>query len=343
MAHRLNVIVSALAVLFRIVGAVGTVGIVACGDDSNAPCRVAADCASGLCLPSGLCAAPPTSDATDAEDTADATDFGGDLLGDTTSDTASTDTGDAPNPGDASDAADTDGGPIVCLPNRDGTITRSEVPIAPDLQATYLIATDVDFDSRGTPDADPRWDLDQTFTGDTKVLVTTLDPHDTWYGPTFPTATYATRLAQDSDLLGVFEAKSDGLFLLGVVSPEGGLFRTELTYDPPAKLMAYPLALNTTWASTSTITGLTSGVISYVTETYEGTVDNRGTLATPFADFDAFRVVLTLDRLVGAVPYSDVSHLFVTECFGTVATLRSPAYASGPEFTTASELRRLSP
>lgn len=316
----------------------------ACAGDSTAPCRVAADCASGLCLPSGLCAAPTDADV--GTDVVTLEDGQGDAATSELGDDAplsetGPDTGLAPDgapPADGSDAS-----PVLCLPDRDGTIRRAEVPVAPNLQATYLIASDVSVDSRGEPGADPRWDLAQSFAGDTKVLVTTLDPHPTWYGPSFPTATYSTRLSQDTDLLGVFEAREDGLYLLGVVSPEAGLLRTELAYDPPARLMAYPLSVGTTWASTSTVTGLTNGVPTLATETYEGSVDARANLATPFSDFDVLRVVLTLDRWVGAALYFDVQHLFVTECFGTVASLRSKAYVSGPEMSSASELRRLSP
>lgn len=331
----------------------------ACGEDEAGPCRVAADCASGICLPDGRCALFPEGDGEvlvpdtpdgevpDGETSDDAAEVEpGDVdTADTVDvDTTETSVPDAPDSSETT-SPETDGSDTTqsCLPQGDGRVTRAEVPIAPGLQATFLVASDVDFDTRGDAQAAVRWDLEQSFAGDTKVLVTTLDPADTWYGPLFPTATYATRLAEGQDLLGVFEAKDDGLYLLGVVSPEDGLFRTELTYDPPAKLMAYPLELDTTWTSTSSISGLTSGVLTFASETYEGLVDARGVLSTPFADFDVLRVVLTLDRWVGAALYFDVSQLFVTECFGTVATLRSEAYVSGPEMTTVGELRRLSP
>ncbi|HRE91803.1 MAG TPA: hypothetical protein PK095_21975 [Myxococcota bacterium] len=350
----------ALTVVSALVLFASALGSGGCGEDEAGPCRVAADCASGICLPDGRCAlfpegdgevlVPETTETTDGETAADGADIPEVEPGDTdvTADTDPTDTAGAP---DSSDTPDTDGandtsGPDTtgtCLPQGDGRVTRAEVPIAPGLQATFLVASDVDFDTRGDAQAAVRWDLEQSFAGDTKVLVTTLDPSDTWYGPLFPSATYATRLAEGQDLLGVFEAKDDGLYLLGVVSPDDGLFRTELTYDPPAKLMAYPLELDTSWTSTSSVSGLTSGVVTFASETYEGLVDARGVLSTPFADFDALRVILTLDRWVGAALYFDVSHLFVTECFGTVATLRSEAYVSGPEMTTLGELRRLSP
>ena len=349
---------SALIIVSALV--VAAPGLVGCGEDEAGPCRVAADCASGVCLPDGRCALFPDGDGevlvpdggeiTDGETPADGLDASEVEPGDTgdTGDTDPAEVADTDGQPDTSDTALPDGNDVsdtsgTCLPQGDGRVTRAEVPIAPGLQATFLIASDVEFDTRGDSEAAVRWDLQQSFAGDTRVLVSTLDPSDTWYGPLFPTATYATRLTDGQDLLGVFEAKDDGLYLLGVVSPEDGLFRTELTYDPPARLMAYPLELDTSWTSTSSVSGLTSGVLTFASETYEGLVDARGVLSTPFADFDALRVILTLDRWVGAALYFDVSHLFVTECFGTVATLRSESYVSGPEMTTVGELRRLSP
>ena len=276
-------------------------------------------------------------------------------MGDATADgadaaaTDATAAGDGTTIGDATatavdSASDSETHPNVCAPNHDGQITRAEIPIAPDLQATFLVAANVTFDTRATTSgAGPSWDLSGSYAGDAKVLVEPLDPAEQWFGADFPNATYATKLAADSTLLGVFQAKDDGLYLLGVASAEDGLTKTELTYTPPAKLLGYPLAVAASWTSTSTVSGLTSGVATLATETYSGTVDARGTVKTPFADFDALRVIVTLNRWIGAVFYNDVQQLFVTECFGTIASVRSAAYQTGPEFTSAAELRRLSP
>ncbi len=312
----------------------GLVSMSACGGDDTAPCSVPADCASGVCLPDGTCAAP----APDAEiDTSgvlfpDAPDI---LPTDSTSSDPLTDTTPEVPP---------DTGPSeACLPNGDGRITRLEVPIAPELRATWLVAENADFESTGTPNATPRWDLSTTFANDARVLLETRAPSSFWFADVFPAATYVSLLEVGGDLFGAFEARDDGLYLLGVASETDGLTRTELVYDPPAKLMSFPLELDASWTTTSTISGLTNGVPSLVTETWTGEVDARGEVSTPFADFDALRVNLRLDRLVGAVPYFEVQHLFVTECFGTIASLRSEGYVAGPEFSTAAELRRLAP
>src|SRR5258705_111560 len=77
----------------------------------------------------------------------------------------------------------------------------------------------------------------------------------------FASATYAAPLAASSDLVGVFRVASDRVELLGVVSPDAGPTRTELTYDPPARILALPFGAASSWTSTSTVSGIAQGVI----------------------------------------------------------------------------------
>jgi hypothetical protein len=309
-------------------------GTVACGGDTLSPCSVPADCASGVCLPDGTCAAPTPDAEVDTNS----------VLFPDAPDIIASDSAEPDTLADISRDATPDTGPSpACLPDGDGLITRAEIPIAPELRATWLIAKNASFETAGTPNTTPRWDLSTAFPGDARVLLETRAPSSFWFAEVFPTASYASLLEVGGDLFGAFEARNDGLYLLGVASETDGLTRTELVYDPPAKLMSFPLELDASWTTTSTITGLTNGVPSLVTETWTGKVDARGEVSTPFADFDALRINLRLDRLVGAVPYFEVQHLFVSECFGTVASLRSEGYVAGPEFSDAAELRRLAP
>lgn len=48
-------------------------------------------------------------------------------------------------------------------------------------------------------------------------------------------------------------------------------------------------------------------------------------------------------RTVGAVPTVTRTYAFVTECFGTVATVVSRPNELSDEFTATSEIRRLAP
>jgi hypothetical protein len=179
--------------------------------------------------------------------------------------------------------------------------------------------------------------------GDHDALVETLAPEGQWWAPRFPGATYAARLTDDSDLLGVFEVTDTALLLRGVVSPADGAGRTELTYDPAVEVLRFPLRSAATWTTTSTVSGVASGVPGAYTERYDSQVDASGELITPFATFPVLRVRVVLTRTVGLVVTTVRTFAFVTECFGTVASVRSRDNETSSEFTRAAEARRLAP
>jgi hypothetical protein len=91
------------------------------------------------------------------------------------------------------------------------------------------------------------------------------------------------------------------------------------------------------------VSGTASGVAAFYTEKYDQKVDARGELVTPFGSFDVLRVKVVLTRTVGAVITVTRTYAFVTECFGTVASITSNANELQEEFTTAAELRRITP
>ena len=276
----------------------------ACGSESV--CRVAADCMGGVCGTDGVCLS-----AGDA----------------------------APGlpDGQASDAA------VVCNPNSDGSVDRSEYPARAGLSATYRVATDATVSTMGIgAGVDRAWDFSSALASDTDIEVVLRNPSAEWFGGVFPAATYTTQLSAESDLLGVFQVTSDALLLLGVVSPIAGVFRTELEYDPPVRVIRFPLQNSATWSDTSTVSGLASGVVSVYTEDYQTTVDAVGEVTTPFGVFPTLRVRVELQRTVGLATVTKRSFLFVSECFGSVATITSEDYESEVEFTDAAEVRRLS-
>lgn len=237
------------------------------------------------------------------------------------------------------------GGGISCTQNLDGTIERAEVPIAAGLHATFKVATNVTFSTApGSVNSEPTWDLSGALSGDHSVLLETLPLSGQWFAGTFPSATYASKLADGQDLLGVFEVTDDALLLLGVVSPADGVTRTELSYDPPVVVLQFPLTTGASWTTTSTITGLTSGVFSTYFESYDSSVDQAGTIITPFSSFEGLRVRTDLTRTVGALISTQRTFAFVTECFGTVGAISSQLNElSSSEFTSVSEIKRLSP
>jgi hypothetical protein len=292
----------------------------ACTSGDGRECRVGADCASGVCTAEGACvrgAAPGD----DASNPPPVSDDGGD--------DASSDAGkDATLPG--------------CTPNHDGTITQAEVPLAPGLRATFRVAQNEDVSTAGTtgPNGKRIWDLSGALPSDANVLVETLPVAGKWYAGTFPNASYATRLAASSDLLGVFETSGTALLLRGVASPDDGIQKTELTNSPAVTVLAFPLKDGTTWTSDVNVSGTAAGFAAAYAEKYESKVDATGTMKTPLGTFEVLRVNVLLTR---NFTMTTRTFAFVTECYGTIATITSGANEPTVEFTHAAEVRRIAP
>lgn len=237
-----------------------------------------------------------------------------------------------------------DGGPgPTCSPNHDGVITRAEMPLGPGLHATFRVATNATFNTTGSPaDGGFFWDLTVALAADKAVLVETQPLAGTWFENKYAGASYASPISDT--LLGVFEVAPDGLLLRAVVSPTDSASATELKYDPPAKLLSFPLSAGGSWSTTSTVSGRLNGFTSWSqTEKYDSTVDKQGEVLAPFARFPVLRVKTILTRTIGVIPTVTRSFLFVTECFGTIATITSQAGETSTEFTSVAEVRRLSP
>jgi hypothetical protein len=176
-----------------------------------------------------------------------------------------------------------------------------------------------------------------------------------YYETTYPNATYATKLSNSSDLLGVFETSPGALLLRGVVSPAmggtNGSNGTQLTYTPGVSILAFPLIINAMWSTDSAATGTAAGIplalAAKTQEKYDSKVDAAGTLKTPLGTFDVLRVQVLLTRTVGTAPFTTVTTVrtfaFVTECYGTIATVTSSDNETAAEFTHAVEIRRISP
>ncbi len=291
-------------------------------------CRVGADCASGSCNAEGRCVPAPQRDAQ-----ADA------LAADAAPPPADGPAPDGPTPPEA--------GP-GCTPNKDGRITRDEVPLAAGLRATFVVALDADVSTAGTPrgDGTRSWDFSAALPGDRLSLLETQKLDDKWYRASFPGATYAARLGAGSELLGVFEVGAGAVKLRGVASPADGLSKTLLTYAPPVDVLAFPLEPAKAWSVTSSVSGTASGVALFgnYTEKYDSQVDAKGELKTPLGTFAVLRVKTTLTRTVGLLlPVTLRTFAFVTECYGTIATVTSNNDEPNVEFTRAKEVQRISP
>jgi len=222
----------------------------------------------------------------------------------------------------------------------------AELPHEAGRSATFRVAANGTFNTAGTADANNtrRWDLSSQQAGDADRTLALQSPVGTWWQAKFPTATYATLLASNSDLLGVFVVDASGISLLGVVSPDAGSTRTELAYDPPAKILALPLTTSSMWTTTSTVSGLALGIVTAYTEKYQSRVDQVGTMKTPYGEFPVQRVATDLARTQGlATLLTKRSFAWIAECFGSVANVSSQDFEADTEFSDPAEIRRLAP
>jgi hypothetical protein len=288
----------------------------ACGNGGGEVCTMDNQCASHFCRADGTCG-PAENDG------------GG-------SDGSGSGSGDAGSMG-------------LCTPNHDGMISANEVPLAAGKMASYRVATSATWSTTGTASGSTRtWDLTGALANDADTPITLTAPTGTWWAGDsgFSTATYWTTLQAGSDLIGVFHVDSTGVTLLGVVSPTGSYPYTEITYDPPARILAVPYKAADTWTSSSTVSGYVSGAVVNYTEKYVSNVDQTGTMKTPYGDFPVLRVgtVLTQAVLGTNNVYRTVrSYAWTAECFGTVASATSSDNETNAEFSNDAEVRRIIP
>ena len=353
-----------------------------CSDDEAPACRVGADCASGICNSNGTCGAKAGTDAASGADVGGGDGASGDSqtlsdAGDSafptpdtkpdtsnnsndsvsadgiSGDTGVGDSASADVPGDSSTAdlnnqdikvPDT-GNAGVCTPNHDGTVVRAEVQIAAGLSAPYLVAQDATVDLAGTPGEEGKliWDFAKGFSGDKPVQVKTLDVASQWYGKYFPDGTYAARLNESTDLMGIFKLTDTELLLLGAASEKSGLLATRIAYDPPVATLKFPMALASKWVVKSSASGQLNGVIAAWTEQVEMSVGASGILKTPMGNFPVLRVEAKTEKIIGLYTTSYRSVAFLAECFGVVGKADSVANEKNALFTNAAEVRRIAP
>jgi hypothetical protein len=283
--------------------------IAACGHSGDNACTKDDECASHFCKADGTCGAVMP---------------------------------DAPM---GSDGA-SDGVSAACTPNHDGMISSNEVPLKAGASASFRVATNATWDTAGASGSGGArtWDLTAALANDADMTLALTSPTGTWWEADFAGASYATVLSASSDLQGVFKISSDGLVLLGVVSPSAGTYKTELTYDPPARILAVPFSNGSTWTTTSTVSGYAQGVIAAYTEQYDSRVDEVGTLKAPYGDFPVLRIATDMNRTSGVTPLaSNRTFTWAAECFGFVATAQSQNFDTSAEFSDDAEVRRLNP
>ena len=228
-----------------------------------------------------------------------------------------------------------------CSFNGDGTITRDEESFIVGLGALFAVnapgtPVPVDVVAKGGV-----WDFSAPVSSERKQFDQLVTPSGQWWAADFPTATYAERIDDGQQAYGVFRVSADKLEMLGVVSDQGGVSRTELTYATPIVALQFPLSVGTTWTSQSNVSGLAAGYAFAAAEKYVFTVDQRGTTKVPAGSFDTLRLRMDYTQYYGALVTTRISYLHLAECYGAVARVRSQDDETSNDFTQAAEYRRL--
>lgn len=252
-----------------------------------------------------------------------------------------------------------------CSGDGDGVIGLDEVVVEPDLQvsATFTVngpGTTALLDQPGGVEEDGVrvWDL--SFVEPDRDDVTSVGPRSLggrWYEGLYPADAFDALLDGPAGMMGIYrlDEGDQALMLLGVASQEEGDY---LVYDPPVPLLRYPLADDDAWAPED---AAAEGVVAgesypqdlgdegtvYLVHTYDVEVDGAGVVRLPVGDVDVLRVRIehrqeAYNSIAGLFAAdSSRATMFVAECVGVVARLRSLPDEVAPDFDEASEVLRL--
>ncbi len=237
-----------------------------------------------------------------------------------------------------------------CVGDGDGVLEAGELVFAGDLD---LHARFVVNEPGVEQNVDDRWDL----RGEGEGLVLDLGPQalgPQWYADRFADGGFAGLLDASQGTWGAWRLNEDGLELLGLATEEAD--ETALAYSEPVRVLPLPLAVGDSWQHDVEAEGLVAGEvvprdlgpdgIVSLRHRWAFTVEERGTLAVPLGDLDALRVRATvsteLHNSAAGLVASDVQRvdLYVAECLGTVARVRSRVDEPDEDFSIAVEVLR---
>jgi hypothetical protein len=241
--------------------------------------------------------------------------------------------------------------PLDCIPNLDGRIDESELGVAFDLPASFLISPAGEeraVDVAGRVDNAGRrvWDWGADYASDQALAVAVHRPEERWYASAFPGARFVSCFDAGCRIEAVYRNDGGALLLLGVASaeehpPEG---KTLLPYKNPVMLYRYPLQVGDTRISVGEVeNGVFRGLPYAGRDTYEIDIDAAGELILPQLTFtQALRVrTRTLLQPAAGQSTSQRQVSFFFECFGEVARATSAPDEPAADFTRAIEMRRL--
>ena len=232
----------------------------------------------------------------------------------------------------------------LCSGNHDGVIGRDELAFPVGMAVRYLFnppGTTLTMSTDGTTGVDgAEYDLTSQAGELRELRLERVD--DQWFGPAFPTATYAVLSDFATETLGLYRVADEGLYLLGFASRQTDT--TLLVYNPPVLSLRFPVQKGDAWVALGKITGGRLGGKPFAsTDTYRVTVDQQAAVVLPYLRFTGslrVRVEVTQALPAGVTVVRQQKILF-HECYGELGRLVSNPGELDPAFTTVAEFRRL--
>lgn len=223
----------------------------------------------------------------------------------------------------------------ACLPNRDGVIDESELPIALGATVNYYAANDRDVSLGGTT-----WDL-SVENGDPVVAIGPTALKDQWYASQFSSGQF---VVPSGDLDGVYHQDSQALWLDGLASQAEGAQKTLIRYAQPLPVLRFPIQSGDAYSTTTALVDSTVSGLPFVgTDKLDVSITGDGKLLVPYVEFSPVLKVQTLATRTpstGTPVVTKRTTIFMFECFGEIARAESRTDESNPEFTKAAYLRR---
>lgn len=231
-----------------------------------------------------------------------------------------------------------------CVPDRDGTITAAELPVAYGTKATYYASPANVTRTINTGGTSKRWDLSEEKSDDLVIELGPTELKSQWYAASFPAGQFVVDGGGGLD--GIYHQDDQALWLDGTAShepmPQAG--KTLVRYAQPIAVLRFPVTDGDVYTTTAQIPdGITAGLPFIGTDQVDVDVTGDGTLDVPYVRFSpALRVRTHVTRKpsTGTPVVTRRNTIFLFECFGEVARAESRVDEPAADFTTAAYLRR---
>jgi hypothetical protein len=241
--------------------------------------------------------------------------------------------------------------PFACIPNLDGKIEASELPVALGVPVSFLVsptgaARPFDRDGVVGTDGKRRWAWDDVAADDRVLAVSASGTDGAWYADSFPNAQFVLPSDSAGRTVAIYEHTDEAVNLLGFASAEEAPAegKTLIVYSDPVAVSKFPLTLGATWTSTSAVrNALFRGLPYAADDTYEISVDASGEMTVPdltFSQVLRVRTTVTTAPVVGPkIVTRQLQYFF--ECFGEVARATAAVNEPNADFLEAAEVRRI--